>query len=106
MKTLLRKNDVVVAIAGRSRGKQGKVLELRRGDGRALVEGLNMIKRHMRKSQLHPQGAIVEKEGSLPLSNLMLFCPACNKGVRLGLKRDGDKRIRFCRKCKHEFDKK
>ncbi|MCX7826081.1 MAG: 50S ribosomal protein L24 [Verrucomicrobiae bacterium] len=106
MKTLLRKNDIVVAIAGRSRGKQGKILELQRSKGRALVEGLNMIKRHMRKSQLHPQGAIVEKEGPLPLSNLMLFCPKCNKGVRLGLKRDGDKRIRFCRKCQYEFDKK
>ncbi|MBM3892116.1 MAG: 50S ribosomal protein L24 [Verrucomicrobia bacterium] len=106
MKTLLRKNDIVVCIAGRSSGKQGKILELKRGDGRALVEGLNMIKRHMRKSQLHPQGAIVEKEAPLQLANLMLFCPTCNKGVRLGLKRDGDKRLRFCRKCQHEFDKK
>ncbi len=105
MKTLLRKNDVVVAIAGRSRGKQGKVLEVRRGSGRALVEGLQMIKRHTKKSQAQPQGAIVEKEGSIALSNLMLFCPTCKKGVRLGIKRDAAKRIRFCRKCKNEFDK-
>ena len=105
MKTLLRKNDVVVAIAGRSRGKQGKVLELRRNSGRAMVEGLQMIKRHTKKSQLHPQGAIVEKEGTIALSNLMLFCPTCQKGVRLGVKHDAAKRIRYCRKCKHEFDK-
>ena len=105
MKTLLRKNDVVVAIAGRSRGKQGKVLEVRRGYGRAIVEGLQMIKRHTKKNQANPQGAIVEKEGTLPLSNLMMFCPTCQKGVRLGIKRDGAKRIRFCRKCKNEFDK-
>ena len=105
MKTLLRKNDVVVAIAGRSRGKQGKVLEVRRGSGRALDEGLQMITRHTKKSQAQPQGAIVEKEGSIALSNLMLFCPTCKKGVRLGIKRDAAKRIRFCRKCKNEFDK-
>ena len=105
MKTLLRKNDIVLAIAGRSRGKQGKVLELQRNSGRAVVEGLQMIKRHTKKSQLHPQGAIVEKEGTIALSNLMLFCPTCQKGVRLGIKRDGGKRTRFCRKCKHEFDK-
>ena len=105
MKTLLKKNDVVMCIAGRSRGKQGKVLEVRRGSGRALVEGLQMIKRHTKKSQAQPQGAIVEKEGSIALSNLMLFCPTCKKGVRLGIKRDAAKRIRFCRKCKNEFDK-
>jgi large subunit ribosomal protein L24 len=109
MKTLIRKNDTVIATGGRSLGKQGKVLEVVRGKGRALVEGLNMIKRHMRKSQLHPQGAIVEKEGPIHVSNLALFCPTCQRGVKLGVKRlaagGRAKRIRFCRKCKHEFDK-
>ncbi len=105
MKTLLRKNDVVMAIAGRSRGKQGKILEFVRNKGRVVVEGLQMIKRHTKKSQLHPQGAIVEKEGTIAISNLMLFCPTCQKGVRLGIKRDDAKRVRYCRKCKHEFDK-
>lgn len=105
MKTLLRKNDVVACIAGRSRGKQGKVLEIQREAGRVVVEGLQMIKRHTKKSQLHPQGAIVEKEGTIAISNLMLFCPTCQKGVRLGIKRDDAKRVRYCRKCKHEFDK-
>lgn len=105
MKILLRKNDVVVAIAGRSRGKQGKILEVRRNSGRAIVEGLQMIKRHTKKNQANPQGAIVEKEGTIALPNLMLFCPTCQKGVRLGIKREGDKRARYCRKCKHEFDK-
>lgn len=106
MKTLLRKDDVVIAIGGRSLGKQGKVLQVLRDKGRALVEGLQLIKRHTKKSQLHPQGAIVEKEASIHVSNLLLFCPTCTKGVRLGAKRTPEgKRIRFCRKCKHEFDK-
>jgi large subunit ribosomal protein L24 len=105
MKILLRKDDVVVCIAGRSRGKQGKVLEVRRNSGRVIVEGLQLIKRHTRKNQANPQGAIVEKEGTIALSNLMMFCPTCKKGVRLGIKRDAAKRIRFCRKCRNEFDK-
>ena len=105
MNTLLRKNDLVVATAGRSLGKQGKILEIIRTKNRALVEGLNLIKRHTKKSQLHPQGAIVEKEGSIALSNVSMFCPTCNKGVRLGVKRAEGKRIRYCRKCKNEFDK-
>ena len=109
MKTLIRKNDNVIATSGRSLGKQGKVIEVVREKGRALVEGLNLIKRHMRKSQLHPQGAIVEKEGPVHVSNLALYCTTCQRGVKLGVKRvtEGDraKRIRFCRKCKHEFDK-
>lgn len=105
MKTLLRKNDVVICTGGKSRGKQGKVLEIRRGSGRAIVEGLQMIKRHTKKSQAHPQGAIVEKEGTIALPNLMLFCPTCQKGVRIGVKQDGAKKIRYCRKCKGAFDK-
>ena len=105
MKTLLKKQDVVVAIGGRSLGKQGKVVDILREKGRAVVEGVNLIKRHTKKSQLHPQGAIVEKEGTIHISNVMMFCPTCQKGVRMGVRRAEGKRIRYCRKCKHEFDK-
>jgi large subunit ribosomal protein L24 len=105
MKTLLRKDDVVICTGGKSRGKQGKVLEINRSSGRAIVEGLQLIKRHTKKSQAHPQGAIVEKEGTIALPNLMMFCPTCQKGVRLGIKQEGDKKIRVCRKCKNAFDK-
>jgi large subunit ribosomal protein L24 len=105
MKTLLRKNDIVICTSGKSRGKQGKLLEVNRTSGRAIVEGLQLIKRHTKKSQAHPQGAIVEKEGTIAIPNLMMFCPTCQKGVRLGIKREGDKKIRICRKCKASFDK-
>jgi large subunit ribosomal protein L24 len=68
----IKKGDQVVVIAGTERGKRGRVIEVSRAKQRAIVEGAKMIKRHMRKSQTHPQGAIVEREGTIHLSNLML----------------------------------
>jgi large subunit ribosomal protein L24 len=68
----IKKGDEVVVIAGSERGKRGKVLALRGKTGRAIVEGVRIVKRHTRKSQTHPQGGIVEREGTLHISNLML----------------------------------
>lgn len=68
----VKRGDQVVVIAGAQKGKSGKVLEILAAKGRARVEGLAMIKRHLKKSQEHPQGSITEREGSIHLSNLML----------------------------------
>lgn len=68
----VKKGDEVVVIAGAERGKRGKIIFVQTGKQRVVVEGLAMIKKHMRKSQQHPQGAIVEREGSLHVSNVML----------------------------------
>lgn len=68
----VKRNDVVVVIAGSHKGKSGKILEVLPGKGRARVEGVAMIKRHLKKSQEHPQGTIAEREGSVHISNLML----------------------------------
>ncbi len=68
----VKRGDQVVVIAGAQKGKSGKVLEILAAKGRARVEGLAMIKRHLKKSQEHPQGSIAEREGSIHLSNLML----------------------------------
>jgi large subunit ribosomal protein L24 len=68
----VKRADSVVVIAGSKKGKSGKVLEILADKGRARVEGIGMIKRHLKKSQEHPQGAIAEREGSIHLSNLML----------------------------------
>ena len=68
----IKKNDVVVVIAGSHKGKTGKILEIRSAKNRAVVEGVAMIKRHLKKSQEHPQGSIAEREGSVHVSNLML----------------------------------
>ena len=68
----IKRNDVVVVIAGAHKGKSGKVLELKPAKNRAVVEGVAMIKRHLKKSQENPQGKIAEREGSVHVSNLML----------------------------------
>ena len=68
----IKRGDLVVVIAGSHKGKEGKVLEILGESGRARVEALAMIKRHLKKSQEHPQGAVVEREGSIHISNLML----------------------------------
>jgi large subunit ribosomal protein L24 len=68
----VKRNDQVVVIAGSQKGKEGKILEILAGKSRARIEGIAMMKRHVKKSQEHPQGAIVEREGSVHISNLML----------------------------------
>jgi large subunit ribosomal protein L24 len=71
MKLHIKKGDEVVVLAGKEKGKRGKIIAVAPKKGRAIVEGLQMVKRHMRKSQQHPQGAILEREGTIHLSNLM-----------------------------------
>jgi len=68
----IKKGDDVVVIAGTEKGKRGRIIQVMRDNERAIVEGVKMIKRHTRKSQQHPQGAIVEREGTVHISNLML----------------------------------
>ena len=100
----VKRNDQVVVISGRDRGKKGKVLHLYPQRSVGVVEGLNVVKKHLRKSQANPQGAILTKEAPLPLDRLMPVCPRCNRGVRVGLKvlSDGT-RARICRQCEESF---
>lgn len=103
----IKRNDTVIAIRGSEAvgKKTGKVLQIMPDRSRAIVEGMNLIKKHTRKSQDNPQGAIVTKEASIALSNLALFCPRCKKGVRMSRKREaGQRAIRSCRVCGHAFD--
>jgi len=84
--------------------KSGKVLQVLPAQGRALVEGLNLIKKTLRKTQDNPQGAIAEKEAPLALSNLLLYCPECKRGVKTSRSREGGRSVRKCRRCNHLFD--
>jgi large subunit ribosomal protein L24 len=97
----LRKNDVVKVISGTQKGKTGKILEVDRDADRVLVEGVNFIWKHLRRSQQHPHGARIQKEAPLHASNVMLVCPSCSKPTKIGLKRleDGE-RARICKKCR------
>jgi large subunit ribosomal protein L24 len=99
-KVKLRKGDTVMVIAGRERGKTGKILSLNLDEGKLIVEKLNTIKRHTKPSQKARQGGILEREAPLALSNVMLYCGNCQKPVRVGIKilEDG-RRVRTCKKC-------
>ena len=98
----IRKNDTVIATSGVSAGNTGKVLQVT-GE-RALVEGLNLRKKTLRKTQDNPEGGIVDKENSIAVSNLMPYCPHCKKGVRLKRSTEDGKSVRKCLVCGHAFD--
>jgi large subunit ribosomal protein L24 len=100
VRSKIRKNDMVMVVKGRDRGKTGKVLRVQPEDGRVLVERLNMVKRHSKPRGAASPGGIVEKEAPLRASNLMFFCERCNAPVRLGIKIAADgERTRVCRRC-------
>ena len=103
----IRRNDNVVVIAGRDRGKRGRVLRVLPERERIVVEGVNMIKRHTRPNpQRNVKGGIVEREGPIHASNVQLVCPECGKPTRLGRRDAGDgRKVRVCRKCEGVVDK-
>ncbi len=97
---MLRKNDEVMVIAGKEKGKRGKVISFLTESERVFVEKLNMVKRHQKPTQKMPQGGIVEKEAAIHVSNVMIYCTKCSKPVRIGMKVGKDKKKhRVCRKC-------
>lgn len=107
----LKKNDTVKVIAGRDKGKTGRVLSVDREKGRVLVEHVAVIKRHTRPNPSKQiKGGIAERESSVDSSNVLLVCPACHKAVRVAHKVEkiGEKsrRSRVCRKCGAALDKK
>ena len=97
---LIRTGDTVEVIAGNDRGVRSRVIKVDRTTGKALVEGVNRVKKHIRRSQKYPQGGVLSKEMPVQLSNLQYFCGFCTRPVRLGVRflNDGSKE-RFCRKC-------
>ncbi|MBU2551588.1 MAG: 50S ribosomal protein L24 [Proteobacteria bacterium] len=101
----IRKDDRVLVISGKEKGKVGKVLKILPKKDRIIVEKINMIKRHTRPGGMAARGGIIEKEGALPISNVMLVCPKCTDPIRLGKKELEDgRRVRACRKCGETLD--
>jgi large subunit ribosomal protein L24 len=106
VKARLKKDDMVLVVAGRERGKTGKVVRVLRDKGKVIVERINMIKRHRKASGPQNPGGILEKEAAIDVSNVMLLCPACNKPTRVGRKRlEGKTGVRTCKKCGETIDK-
>ena len=107
MATPIRKNDTVLVVTGKDRGKRGRVLQIVPDNNRLIVEGVNMIKRHTRPNPgKNIQGGIVQREASLHASNVQLVCPECGAQTRVGRKILGDgRKVRVCRKCEGVVDK-
>ncbi|HEV8457688.1 MAG TPA: 50S ribosomal protein L24 [Methylomirabilota bacterium] len=102
----VRRGDTVAVIAGRERGKRGKVLRVLPEAGRVVVEKINMMKKHQRPTQKLRQGGIIERESALSLSNVLLVCGRCDKPSRAGIKVLGDgRKVRVCRRCGETIDK-
>ena len=96
----IRRHDIVTVIAGRDRGKNGKVIAVFPARQRALVEGVNLIKRHTRRRREDEQGGIIAKEATIHLANLALSCPKCQRPVRIRWQRTGKQgRARLCHRC-------
>lgn len=103
----LKVGDTVQVMKGAERSastKRGKVLFVDRDKGRVRVEGLRLVKRHTKKSAQNPEGGIIEKPGTIALSNLAVVCPKCDKPTRISIREDGEKRRRVCKSCDASLD--
>ena len=101
----VRKGDQVVVIAGKEKGKRGRVMRLLTDKGRVVIERINMVKRHTKPTQRNPRGGILEKEGSVEASNVALWCGKCVAPRRAKIdEKEGQKKRRICVKCGTVFE--
>ena len=106
--THVRKGDTVVVISGEEKGVRGRVLTVERDTSRVLVEGANMVTKHMKRGRMPNQqtGQRIKKEAPIAISNVALYCPKCERGVRSGVRRDEQgQKVRVCRKCGQDLPK-
>lgn len=101
---MVRKGDKVRVIAGKDKGREGKVLRTMPEKERVVVENVHMIKKATRPSQRNQQGGIIEMEGTIHVSNVMLICPSCGAPTRAGRRRVEGTRVRVCKKCGKDVD--
>jgi|SRR3989344_2996090 len=98
-KAKVRTGDTVKVLLGKDRGTTAKILAVRPREERVLVEGVNMVSKHIRPRRAGEKGQRVRVAAPLPLSNVQVVCPSCRKPTRVGIKREGDVRQRVCKKC-------
>lgn len=103
MKMSVKRGDVVEVIAGKDKGKQGKVLRVIPQSARVVVEDVAIVKKAQHPTQQNQTGGIVSVEAPISVSNVMLVCPKCGKATRVGHKQDGKDALRICKKCGAEF---
>lgn len=106
-KLKIRRNDIVKVMRGKDRGKVGKIIKIFPDRKKVIVEKVNVAKRHVRPSNVNPQGGIVEKENPLPIANVMIMCDRCNKPVRVGYKlTEAGEKFRYCKSCDEVIEAK
>ena len=99
----IKKNDTVIVLSGKDKGKKGKVLEAMPAAGKIVAEGINMASCHVKPKKEGEQGGIIRKEIPLYACKTMLVCPKCGKATRHAVKLEGDKKVRVCKKCGQEI---
>ena len=99
----IKKNDTVIVLSGKDKGKKGKVLVAMPKDSKVIVEGVNVATCHTKPRKQGEQGGIVKRETPIRACKVALYCGQCGKGVRVGFKIEGDKKTRVCAKCGAEI---
>ncbi|HUZ18684.1 MAG TPA: 50S ribosomal protein L24 [Spirochaetia bacterium] len=94
----LKRDDNVRVIAGKEKGKAGRILRIDRAGGRVFIQGINMVKKAVKKQKQNDRGGIIDIEGSVDVSNVMIICPKCGP-TRIAYKIEGESKVRVCRKC-------
>lgn len=102
----VKKGDNVVILAGKDKGRTGKIVSVNTSAGRVVVDGANEITKHVKARSANQQSRIEKKSGTIDASNVMILCPACNKATRVANKVEGGKKIRVCQKCGAALDVK
>lgn len=101
----IKKEDTVMVITGKEKGKKGRVLSVQPSKDKLIIERVNMIKRHMKPNKKYTQGGIIEKEAPTHISNVMLVCPKCGKATKVAnIILESGKKVRACKKCREVID--
>jgi large subunit ribosomal protein L24 len=100
----IKKGDRVEVLTGKDRGKKGEVMRAIPAEGKVIVDGVNVVKKHQRPTKATMQGGIIDKDMPIPVENVAILCPACGKRTRVGFKIGGDgAKVRVCKKCGGEM---
>lgn len=101
----IRQDDIVEVLAGKDRGKRGQVREVLPAPQRVIVQGVNIVKKHMKARALGTQAGIIEIEASIHRSNVAVVCPDCDKATRIGFRHRADGvKVRYCKRCEEDLD--
>ncbi len=95
----IKKGDTVLVVKGKDKGKKGKVIKVIPKEARIIVEGVNLVKKHLKPKRVGEKGKIVEIPAPLSWVNVRLICPSCSKPTKVGFRFEGEKKVRYCKKC-------